>query len=208
MKTIKILCKGLVFLAGALLAVWVFMPWKQVGEGALLFVSRRLSPPSSLSYSVVKGAPGGFVVENLEVSRLAGRADLSCRSVTVTPDFAASLLNLAPTCRVAFTDAAMGEITVTPLRKLPGIGFGDGRVTLVAGGSREIFLDGLRSGGDLAMNGILLFDPSRMWIVRADVALKVRSESFENEVLRDLENMLPLRREGPGNWRLFREVDL
>jgi hypothetical protein len=115
------------------------------------------------------------------------------------------LLNLAPTCSVTFTGASLAEIAVTPVKKLPGIGFGDGRVTLVAGG-QEIFLDSLRSGGELGMNGILLFDLSRMRIVRADLALNVRSEPFENEVLPFLENQLPLRREGPGNWKLFREA--
>jgi hypothetical protein len=205
MKTVKIFLRGLVFLAGAAAAVWFFMPWKQVGEGTLLFVSRRLPSPSSLSYSAVKSAPGGFVAENLSVSRLAGMADISCKTVTVVPDIVASLLNLAPTCRLTFTGAALAEIAVTPVKKLPGIGFGDGRVTLVADG-REIFLDGLRSGGDLAMNGILLFDLSRRRIVRADLALNVRSEPFENEVFPFLENQMPLRREAPGKWRIFREA--
>ncbi|MDR1649879.1 MAG: hypothetical protein LBR71_06420 [Synergistaceae bacterium] len=207
MKTVKILLGSLVFLAGAAAAVWIFMPWKQVGEGALLFVSRRLPPSSPLSYSTVKSVPGGFSVENLGVSRLAGMADVSCRTLTVVPDLVGSLLNLAPTCRVTFLGASLEEIAVTPLKKLPGIGLGDGRVTVVAGG-REIFLDGLRTGGELAMNGILLFNPSTMRIVRSDVALNVRSEPFENEVLPFLKNMLPLRREAPGNWRLFREAAL
>jgi hypothetical protein len=55
------------------------------------------------------------------------------------------------------------------------------------------------------MNGIVLFDTSTMRIDRADLALSVRSESFENEVFPFLRNLLPLRREAPGNWRLFRE---
>jgi hypothetical protein len=52
----------------------------------------------------------------------------------------------------------------------------------------------------------LLFDLSAMRIIRADVALNVRSEPFENEVLPSLVNFLPLRQEAPGNWRLFREA--
>ena len=205
MKTLKILFRGLVFLAGTVLAVWIFMPWKQVGEIALLFVSRRLSASSSLSYSAVKSVPGGFAAENLAVSRLGGMADISCGTLTVVPDIVASLLNLAPTCRVAFTGAALEEIAVTPVKKFPGIAFGDGRVVVTAG-RRAIFLDSLRSGGELAMNGILLFDLSAMRIIRADVALNVRSDPFENEVLPSLKNFLPLRQEAPGNWRLFREA--
>jgi hypothetical protein len=183
------------------------MPWKQVGESALLFVSRRLPSPSSLSYSAVRSVPGGFAVENLGISRLAGMADVSCRTLTVVPDFVASLLNLAPTCSLSFTGASLAEIAVTPVKKLPGIGFGDGRVTLAAGG-QEIFLDSLRSNGELAMNGILLVDSdlSRMRIIRADLALSVRSEPFENEVLPFLKNQLPLQQEGSGNWKLFREA--
>jgi hypothetical protein len=204
MKTIKILFRGLVFLVGTALAVWFFMPWKQVGESALLFVSSRLPKPSSLSYSAVRSVPGGFAAENLSISRLAGMADVSCKTLTVVPDIAASLLNLAPTCRVAFTGAALGEVAVTPVKKLPGVGLGDGRA-VVAAGRREIFLDGLRSGGELAMNGILLFNPEAMRITRADLDLNVRSEPFERETLPSLKNLLPLRQEGPGNWRLFRE---
>ncbi|MDR2174725.1 MAG: hypothetical protein LBO82_02160 [Synergistaceae bacterium] len=205
MKAVKVLSGGLVFLAGAALAVWFFMPWQQVGESALLFVSRRLPEPSSLSYSAVKSVPGGFSAENLSVSRLAGVTDVSCKTLTVVPDISASLLNLAPTCRVAFTGGALDEIAVTPVKKLPGIDLGDGRA-VVAAGRREIFLDGLRSNGELAMNGILLFDFSAMRIIRADVALNVRSEPFENEVLPFLKNLLPLRQEAPGSWRLFREA--
>jgi hypothetical protein len=205
MKTIKILFRGFVFLAGMAAAVWIFMPWKQVGERALLVVSRRLSAPASLSYSTVKSVPGGFAAENLGISRLGGVADVSCRTLTVVPDLAASLLNFAPTCRVAFTGAALEEVSVTPVKKLPGIGFGDGRVAVTAGRG-EIFLDALRSNGELSMNGILLFDLSKMRIIRADVALNVRSEPFENDVFPFLKNLLPLRQEAPGNWRLFREA--
>lgn len=207
MKTVKILLRCLVFVVSAAAAVWIFMPWKQVGESALLSVSRRLPSPSSLFYSAVRSVPGGFAVENLGISRLSGIADVSCRTLTVVPDIVASLLNLAPTCNVAFTGASLPEIAVTPVKKLPGISFGDGRVTLAVSG-QEIFLDSLRSNGELGMNGILLFDLSRMRIIRADLALSVRSEPFENEVLPFLKNLLPLQQEGPGNWKLFREASM
>jgi hypothetical protein len=66
MKAIKILLKTALFLVGKLVSVWIFMPWKQVGEIALQAAGRQLKTPASIAWSAVGDVPRGFVIENLD----------------------------------------------------------------------------------------------------------------------------------------------
>jgi len=204
MSAFKIFLKTLLFLVGLLLTLWIFMPWKQVGEAVLLSVSRRLPTSASLAYSTVGKAGGGFVINNLEVKNLMGMLDASFNTLTIVPDAAASVMGLAPTCRVAFTGAVIGDIAVTPLMKIPGVALGNGRV-VISVNKQGIFLENLRSDGELSANGSLLADPSEMRIVWADIALDVKSKEFE-EKMSLLESVLPLHQEGPGRWFLRRSL--
>jgi hypothetical protein len=206
MKTIKFLLKGLLFVIGIGVAAWVFMPWKQVGESVLLLAGERLTSPSSVVYSSIGSVPGGFVVEDLNVRRLMGMTDISFRTLTIVPDIAASLMNMAPTCRISFTGSEMGEITVLR-KKIPGIVFGNGRVA-ISFNRQGILLEELRSDGDLSMNGSFLISPSADPIIGwASVTLNVKSEPFEQE-LPSLQTALglPLQQDAPGRWFLRRTL--
>ncbi|MDR2179870.1 MAG: hypothetical protein LBP21_06150 [Synergistaceae bacterium] len=205
MKTIKFLLKAILLVIGAGVAAWTFMPWKQVGESALLLAGGQLKIFSSTVYSSVKSAPGGFVVEDLDARGLVGMVDVSFGTLTVTPDVLASLMNMAPTCQVAFTGSALGEIAVTPLKKIPGVTLGSGRVT-VSFNRQGILLEGLRSDGDLSMNGSLLVSPSAAPPIRwANVTINVKSEPFEKE-MSFLQELLPLEQDAPGRWFLRRTI--
>ena len=57
MKMIRIFLKGLLFFAGVLASAWIFMPWKQVGEGALLLAARQLD----VTYSSVENSSKGLI---------------------------------------------------------------------------------------------------------------------------------------------------
>ncbi|MDR1048240.1 MAG: hypothetical protein LBL51_00665 [Synergistaceae bacterium] len=204
MKTIKSFLKGVLFLLGVAAAACFFAPWKQLGESAAILASRRLRAPSSLSWSAVKNVPGGFALVNLSASRLGGVADISCETLTVEPDLAASVLNMAPTCRLTFAGLLLDGVAVTPSKKYPGAFIGNGRVT-VSVGRRGILLEGLRSGGDLSLDGDLMIDfAAERPIVWADLAMNVKYEPFEKETLPPLQNILPLRQEAQGRWRLRR----
>ncbi|MDR1621683.1 MAG: hypothetical protein LBS00_04845 [Synergistaceae bacterium] len=205
MKAIKFFLKGLLFVIGVGVAAGIFMPWKQVGEGVLLLAGGRLKAPASIVYSSVGSAPGGFVVEDLDVRSLMGRVDVSFRTATIAPDIVASLMNMAPTCRIAFTGSALGEIAVTPRKKIPGITLGNGRA-VVSFNRQGVLLENLRTDGDLSTSGSLLVAPSADPPIRwADVAIDVRSESFEKE-MPSLQMLLPLQQDASGRWFLRRTL--
>ena len=189
--------KALLFVAGLLVGGWFFMPWKQVGEAVLLSAANRLPGPGGMAYSTVRSARGSFVVDNLEVKNLMGMLDLSFNTLTVEPDAVASLLSMSPTCRVAFTGAVVGG-------RIPGVTPGNGRV-VVSFNAQGVFLDSLRSDGELSVGGSLLVNPSAGKVAWADVVMDVRSEAFE-EALPVIASFtgLPLHRERPGRWTLRR----
>ena len=204
MRAVKFFFSFIFFVVGAVLAAWFFMPWKQVGESVLLFAARWTS--SRIAYASVGGVPGGFSVQGLEVHGLLGMVDISFRTLTVTPDMASSLLNMTPTCRFAFTGGALGDIAVTPRKKIPGIFLGNGRVaaSFTDFTGEKVLLEDLRTNGDLALNGTLLFAFSDAPFIRqADVMLAVNSAPFERE-LSSLQMAfgLPLRQEASGRWSL------
>lgn len=203
MKILKFFLSFFLFVAGVLLAAWFFMPWKQLGESVLLFAAQQV--PFRVAYASVRGVSGGFSVEDLEARGLLGMADVSFRTLTVVPDVTSSLLNMALVCRFVFTGVALGDIAVTPRKKIPGVFLGNGRATLSLT-AEEVLLEGLRSDGELALNGVLLLAPSGTPIIRrADVTLAVSSEPFEKELPSlQMAFSLPLRQEAPGRWSFRR----
>ncbi|MCL2009298.1 MAG: hypothetical protein FWG71_01970 [Synergistaceae bacterium] len=201
---LKFFFKALFFTVGLLSAGWFFMPWKQVGEAVLLSASARLPEPAFIAYSTAERVAGGVVFNNLEIRNLMGMTDVFFNAVTIMPNAVSSLLGMAPTCRVAFTGAVIGDVAVTPLRKIPGIAPGNGRVTISLN-RQGMFLEGLRSDGELSTSGSLLVDLSGMKILWADVAVNIRSEAFEENLsLVGSVFALPLHREAPGRWYLRR----
>jgi len=209
---LKNFLKILLFLAGLLLTAWIFMPWRQVGEAALLSASRRLPASASITYSTVRSARNGFTVNNLEIRNLMGadgmmgRVDMYFNTLTITPNITASILGMAPSSLVSFTGASIGDVAVTPLRTLPGVAPGSGRVA-VSVNRQGIFLDSLRSDGELSAIGSILLDPSEMRILWADMAMDVRSEAFEENLSIAASIFgLPLNQEGPGRWTLRRTM--
>ena len=205
MKAISIFLKTLLFLVGVLMAVWIFLPWKQVGEYALVAAGRRLETPASITWAAVNNVPGGFVIEDLKAQKLMGMGDVSFRTVTVVPDMMPSLLRMSPTCRISFTDNTVSEIAVTPLKKIPGVALGNGSFT-VSFSDQGILLDEVRSDGEIAMRGSLLLSPSSERLIGwAEVALDIKSEPFEKELPSlQMSLGLPLQQDAPGRWFLRR----
>ncbi|MBQ7169746.1 MAG: hypothetical protein IJR63_07600 [Synergistaceae bacterium] len=178
------------FIIGFIVAMYIFMPWREAGKFAVSIAHNRLQRMGMrLSYSDVVGADGGFTVNNLTLS---GMANISLSSVTVKPDIASSLLSIAPVCDITFKGASvrLGQVMY----------FGDGGFLLTAG--REIMLEDLRSNGEFSLSGYLTINPSSMRIGRANARLDVPEEFSANMGL--LRNFLPLVQEGD-TWYLRRE---
>lgn len=191
MKLLKRGFKAILLLAGFLAALWVFMPWREVGAFAMSLAASRMERQGMrLTYSGVEADRGGFVVRDIALS---GFTRFSCASLTLRPQLLASLAVLAPVCEVAFTGGSMtmGQ----PMT------FGDGGVVVTASPG-EVLFEGLRTDGDFKVRGFLTIDPGRMKIGRAEAELLV-PQAFE-ENMETLRNFLPLVREGDGRWFLRR----
>ena len=191
MKLLKRALKALILLAGFLTALWLFMPWREVGAFAMSLAASRMERQGmTLTYRGVEASQGGFTVRDVSLS---GFTRFSCESLTLRPELLASLAVLAPVCEVAFTD---GRLTIGQ-----PMAFGDGGFVVTAS-PREVLFEKLRTNGDFRVLGFMTIDPERMKIGRAEAELIV-PESFE-ENMRTLGNFLPLVKEGDGRWFLRR----
>ena len=179
----------MLFIAGFLVAVYIYLPWRDVGKFAMSIAHTQMQKRGMrLNYSEVTGPDGGFTVNDLTVS---GMANITLSSVTLKPDLATSLMSIAPVCGVKFQggNVRLGQT----------LNFGDGEFILTAG--REIALDELKTNGEFRLNGYVTIDPSAMRIGHADAQLEV-PESFSSN-MGMLKNFLPLEEDG-GKWYLRR----
>lgn len=183
--------KILLLLTGFLYALWVFMPYREMGKLAMSVAHSQLEKRGMrLAYSDVTGAEGGFTVNNLALN---GAVNLSFSSITIRPRILSSILSLGLVCNISFKglNIQVGQV----------MNFGDGGFLLTAG-LGGILLEQLRTNGDFALNGYLSLDMAKMRIARAEARLNV-PEEFERN-LEAMKNFLPLVKEG-GRWYLRRK---
>lgn len=183
--------KILLLLTGFLYALWVFMPYREMGKLAMSVAHSQLEKRGMrLAYSDVTGAEGGFTVNNLALN---GAVNLSFSSITIRPRILSSILSLGLVCNISFKglNIQVGQV----------MNFGDGGFLLTAG-LGGILLEQLRTNGDFALNGYLSLDMAKMRIARAEARLNV-PEEFERN-LETMKNFLPLVKEG-GRWYLRRK---
>lgn len=183
--------KILLLLAGFVYALWVFLPYREVGNFVMSLAHSQLnSRGMRVNWSDVSGESDGFTVSNLTLN---GVVNLSFSSITIRPRILASILSLGAVADINFKAANM--------RLGQNFNFGDGRFLLTAG-RREILLEQLRTNGDFAINGYLTIDPARARIGRADAQLNFPKEFADN--LNLVKNFLPLVQEGE-RWYLRRQ---
>ena len=183
--------KILLLLTGFLYALWVFMPYREVGKLAMSIAHSQLERRGMrLAYSDVTGEQDGFTVNNLALN---GAVNLSFSSITIRPRILSSILSLGLVSNISFIglNIQVGQV----------MNFGDGGFLLTAG-LGGILLEQLRTNGDFALNGYLSIDPARMRIGRAEARLNVPEEFEKN--LDMMKNFLPLVKEG-GRWYLRRK---
>ena len=183
--------KILLLLTGFIYALWVFMPYREIGKLAMSAAHSQLEKRGMrLAYSDVTGEDDGFTVNNLALN---GAVNLSFSSITIRPRILSSILSLGFVSNISFKglNIQVGQV----------MNFGDGRVLLTAG-LNGILLEQLRTNGDFAVNGYLTIDPARMRIGQAEARLNVPEEFSRNMEM--LKNFLPLVQDG-GRWYLRRK---
>ena len=183
--------KILLLLTGFLYALWVFMPYREMGKLAMSIAHSQLEKRGMrLAYSDVTGEKDGFTVNNLALN---GAVNLSFSSITIRPRILSSILSLGLVSNISFKglNIQVGQV----------MNFGDGGFLLTAG-LGGILLEQLRTNGDFALNGYLSLDLARMRIARAEARLNVPEEFEKN--LETMKNFLPLVKEG-GRWYLRRK---
>ena len=183
--------KILLLLTGFLYALWVFMPYREMGKLAMSIAHSQLEKRGMrLAYSDVTGENDGFTVNNLALN---GAVNLSFSSITIRPRILSSILSLGLVSNISFKglNIQVGHV----------MNFGDGGFLLTAG-LGGILLEQLRTNGDFALNGYLSLDLAKMRIARAEARLNVPEEFEKN--LETMKNFLPLVKEG-GRWYLRRK---
>ena len=189
-RTLITITKTIIFMAGLFSALYIFMPWREAGNFAMSTAHNILQRRGMrLNYSDVSGEDGGFTVHNV---KLSGMANISLSSVTIKPELTASILSLAPVCRITFTggNVRLGQT----------MNFGDGRLLLTAG--REILLEDMKTNGEFSLDGYMTIDTSTLRIGHADAKLTVPEEFSQN--MNMMKNFLPIVEEG-GTWYLRRK---
>ena len=183
--------KILLLLTGFVYALWVFMPYREMGKLAMSIAHSQLEKRGMrLAYSDVTGEKDGFTVNNLALN---GAVNLSFSSITIRPRILSSILSLGLVSNISFKglNIQVGQV----------MNFGDGGFLLTAG-LGGILLEQLRTNGDFALNGYLSLDLAKMRIARAEARLNVPEEFEKN--LETMKNFLPLVKEG-GRWYLRRK---
>ena len=181
--------KIILFMAGLLIAMYIFLPYQSIGKLAMSIAHDQLQRRGMrLNYSDVTGEDGGFTVNNLTLS---GMPNISISSVTIKPEYLSSLATLSPVCDITFKGAN--------IRVGQALNLGDGGFLLTAG--NEILLENLRTNGEFSLSGYMTIDMSSMRIGRADARLEVPESFSQNMGM--LRNFLPLLQEGD-KWYLRR----
>jgi len=189
-KSLIKLIKFLLFITAFFYAVYIFLPWASIGRFAMSMAHNRLERQGMrLNYTDVAGEDGGFTVNNLTLN---GAANISVSSITIKPQFLASVLSLAPVCDIKFTGAGV--------RLGQTLNFGDGGFLLTAG-RYEILLENLKTNGDFALNGFVTFNLVTMKLGHSDARLDVPENFAQNMGM--LKNFLPIVQEGD-RWHLRR----
>ena len=182
----------LIFLIAFLFALWIFMPWREVGSSLMSFGHGiLLRNGMRMNYSDVTGEADGFNVNNLS---LEGMMNISFNSVRIRPKIIESVLSFGGVCDIEFTgcNILMGQ----------KFNIGDGRLLLTAW-PKEIFLGDLSTTGDIKINGYLSINLSNMKIGRADASLTVPENIASG--FNVLKNFLPLEQDKNGQWYLRRK---
>ena len=197
MKLFKVLIKTLIFIVGALASLWIFMPWGEMGEYAVLSAEKTAS---SRGYNIQHSSvSGSWIGPSILINDFASRMVLAggeFKTLRLSPSFIQSLIRFSPVMSVSFTGGKLS---------LPGgndADLGSGRVEISLKNG-ILLLNNLRSTGELSFDGFATININSARIENADIMIN-SPERIESS-LNSMSIMLPLTRESAGQWRLKRD---
>jgi hypothetical protein len=198
LKFFKVLIKAFIFIIGVLVSLWIFMPWGEIGEYAVLSAERAaVSRGFTARHTSVSGTWNGPVIKiNNFVARMAmGGGEFE--TLSVSPSIMKSLFQFSPVVSVSFT----GGKLFLPGGKDAEMGTGKVEISLKNG---ILLLKDLSSTGELAFDGYVAYDINGGRVDNADLAIK-SPESVEQalNLARTMMNN-DLNEESKGLWRLKR----
>lgn len=197
MKLLGVFFKIIIFLVGAVLALWFFMPWGRIGEYVLLSAEKEASVKGfTVQHSSVTGSWRGPAIDVKELVARMALGGGAFKTLSVSPSIVASAARFSPVISVSFTG---GEVF------LPG-----GLVASLGSGSLElsisngmVLVEKIKSDGELLLDGFMAIDLANAKIDHSDLNIKF-PENLKT-AFSSMKNFLPLVEEANGTWKLKRE---
>lgn len=188
--------KTFIFIVGALVALWIFMPWDKIGEFIVLSAERRASSMGvSVRHSSVSGSWYGpkIVINDFSGKYLIAGGEF--RIISVTPLYVQSIIHFSPAMSVSFSG---GKVSL-PVVNDTDLGSGQVEVSYKDG---VVLLKNLISDGEISLNGYIAIRGRE--IDEADLMIKV-PEKFES-YMSTMKAMIPsLNKESTVLWRIKKE---
>ena len=197
MKFFKALLKTFIFIIGALIAIWLLMPWGKIGEYAVLSAEKiATSKGFNTQHSSVSGSWKGpnIKVNDFTSKMIFGGGEF--KTLDFSPSLIKSIIQFSPVISVSFTG---GKLSF-PGGNDADIGSGNVEVSLKNG---ILLLRNIKNTGELLLDGNIAIDINGARIDNADLLIK-SPEKIEQS-LNSMKTMLPLTQESKGQWRLRRD---
>jgi len=197
LKFFKALLKTFIFIIGALIAIWLLMPWGKIGEYAVLSAEKiATSKGFNTQHSSVSGSWKGpnIKVNDFTSKMIFGGGEF--KTLDFSPSLIKSIIQFSPVISVSFTG---GKLSF-PGGNDADIGSGNVEVSLKNG---ILLLRNIKNTGELLLDGNIAIDINGARIDNADLLIK-SPEKIEQS-LNSMKTMLPLTQESKGQWRLRRD---
>jgi hypothetical protein len=203
LKYLKVLIKVFVFIIGALISLWLLMPWGKIGEYAVLSAEKMVSSRGMITrgltvqHSSVSGTWRGPTIGINDFSAKMNLGGGEFKKISFSPSFMQSIIQLSPVASVSFT----GGKLLLPGGNETDMGRGKVDVSYKKG---ILSLKNFKSEGELAFDGFIVLDVNNNDIVNGDLMIKA-PEKIESSLDLAKTLMRSLNQESTGQWRIKKE---
>ena len=197
MKYLKKLMNVFIFLFGALIALWFFMPWGKIGEYGVLSAEKMVSSRGlTAQHKSVSGSWRGptIGINDFSAKMVLGGGEF--KTISFSPSFIQTIIKFAPTVSVSFIGGKL---------LLPGneADLGRGKVD-VSYKKGILSLRNFKSEGELSFDGFITLGVDNREIINADLIIRA-PEKFETP-FGMVKRLIPsLVQESTGQWRIRKD---